>query len=143
MLSCCNDGFKNNVSAKLKIFSLHLKVSCVSITKFTPPKLPDQIVALTTEHTRSPEVNFTNVFTRSFYARRSRKRKQLLDLTVVFALLGSECVKAAHKMMVKLTPTCHIQRKITSLPFSLSLSLFCSSFSVLNLCFPKGIRTYF
>ena len=32
-------------------------------------------------------VNFTNVFTRRFYARRSPKRKKLLDLTVFFALL--------------------------------------------------------
>ena len=50
-----------------------------------------------------PGVNFINLFTRSFYANRSQKRKKLLDLTVFFALLGSVCEKAA-QMMVKLTP---------------------------------------
>ena len=49
-------------------------------------------------------VNFINVFMRSFYALRSQKRKKMLDLTDFFALLGSACVKAAHKMLVKLTP---------------------------------------
>ena len=49
-------------------------------------------------------VNFTNVITHSFYARRSQKRKKLLELTVFFALLGSTCVKAAHKMLMKMTP---------------------------------------
>ena len=38
------------------------------------------------------------------YAHRSRKRKKLLELTVVFAILGSSRVKAARKMLVKLTP---------------------------------------
>ena len=49
-------------------------------------------------------VNFINVFARSFYARRFQKQKKLLEQTVFFALLGSACVKAAHKMLVKLTP---------------------------------------
>ena len=40
----------------------------------------------------------------SFYAHRSQKRKKVLDLTVFFALLGSLLVKAAHKMLMKLTP---------------------------------------
>ena len=35
---------------------------------------------------------------------RSRKCKKLLNLTVFLALLGSSSVKAAHKMLVKLTP---------------------------------------
>ena len=48
-------------------------------------------------------VNFINVFMRRIHARRSGKRKKLLDLTVLFALLGSLCVKATRKMMVKLT----------------------------------------
>ena len=47
-------------------------------------------------------VNFINLFTHSFYAPRSRKRKKPLDLTDFFALLGSESVKAACKMLVKL-----------------------------------------
>ena len=51
-------------------------------------------------------VNFINVFTRSFYANRSQKRKKLLDLTGLFVLLGSARVKAAHKMLVKLAPDC-------------------------------------
>ena len=51
-----------------------------------------------------PWVNFINVITPSFYASRSYKRKKLLNLTVFFALLGSACVKAARKMIVKLTP---------------------------------------
>ena len=48
-------------------------------------------------------VDFINVFTRSFYTLRSRKHKKLLDLTVFFVLLGSAHVKAARKMLVKLT----------------------------------------
>ena len=52
----------------------------------------------------TPWVNFINVFTSYFYAHRSRKRIKLLELTVVFAILGSSRVKAAHKMLVKLTP---------------------------------------
>ena len=58
-----------------------------------------------------PGVNFINVFTSSFYARRS-------CLTVFFALLGSGHVKAACKMLVKLTPggnlyNCNFVFKIT------------------------------
>ena len=52
----------------------------------------------------SSGVNFINVLTSYFYARRSQKRKKLLNLTVFFALLGSARVKAACRMMVKLTP---------------------------------------
>ena len=48
-------------------------------------------------------VNFINVFTRSFYARRSQKRKKLLHLTIFFALLGSGWIKVAHKKLMKLT----------------------------------------
>ena len=55
-------------------------------------------------HFSRSRVDFINVFTRSFYVRRSQKRKKLLDLTVFFVLLGSERVKAARKMLVKLTP---------------------------------------
>ena len=52
---------------------------------------------------RSVRTN-TNMFTCSFYARRSQNRKKQLELTVFFALLGSSSVKAASKMLVKLTP---------------------------------------
>ena len=38
------------------------------------------------------------------YMRRSQKCKKLLELTVFLALLGSACIKAARKMLVKLTP---------------------------------------
>ncbi len=38
-------------------------------------------------------VNFTNIFTLRFYARRSQKRKKTYDLTVFFTLLGSVSVK--------------------------------------------------
>ena len=48
-------------------------------------------------------VNFIKVFMRSFYAHRSQKCKKLLDFTVFFARLGSEGVKAACKMLLKLT----------------------------------------
>ena len=48
--------------------------------------------------------NFINVFTHSYYESRSQKSKKLLNLTVYVALLGSTRVKAACKMIVKLTP---------------------------------------
>ena len=47
---------------------------------------------------------FHQCSTSSFYARRSQKCKKLLDLTVFFALLGSASVKAARRMLMKLTP---------------------------------------
>ena len=53
---------------------------------------------------KRPVANFINLFTRSFYARRSQNCKKLLELIVFFALLGSTRVKAARKMLVKLTP---------------------------------------
>ena len=49
-------------------------------------------------------VNFTNVFTSSFYACRSQKRKKDSQVMQLFALLGSLRVKAARKMLVKLIP---------------------------------------
>ena len=60
-----------------------------------------------------PGVNFINVFTLSFYPRRSQKRKKLLDLAVFFALLGSERVKAARKMLVKWTPVANFTNYLT------------------------------
>ena len=53
--------------------------------------------------TRQAGVNFINVFMCCFYTCRSQQHKKLLDLTVFFALLGSEGVIAPHKMMMKLT----------------------------------------
>ena len=58
----------------------------------------------TIERVMRTVVNFINMFTCSFYARRSQKRKKLLDMTVFFALLGSAHVNAASKMLMKLTP---------------------------------------
>ena len=59
-------------------------------------------------------VDFINVLTLSFYiyACRSQKHKNLLGITVIFALSGFVYVKAAHKMLVKLTPGCHSQDPI-------------------------------
>ncbi len=48
-------------------------------------------------------VSFTNMFTRSFYARRSRKSKKTDDLTVFLMFLGTAHAKAARKMLMKLT----------------------------------------
>jgi len=42
--------------------------------------------------------------TSSIYARRPRKRKKTVKLSIFFALLGSGGIKAAHKMLVELTP---------------------------------------
>ncbi len=50
-------------------------------------------------------VNFTNTFTLSFYARRSRKRKNTDNLTVFFTHLGSSRVKAVCRKLMKLTPS--------------------------------------
>ena len=49
-------------------------------------------------------VNFTNVLWAAFKRRDPKSEIKLLNLTVFFALLGSERVKAAHIMLVKLTP---------------------------------------
>jgi len=42
--------------------------------------------------------------TSSFYAWRSQKHKKIDNLTVFLALLGSAHVKAASRMLMKLTP---------------------------------------
>ena len=60
----------------------------------------------------TPGVNFINVLTRSFYKRRSQK---LLNLTVFFALSGSAQVKAARKMLVKLTPCLRLNLSVDGL----------------------------
>ena len=49
-------------------------------------------------------VNFTNVLWAAFTPADPKSAKKLLNLTVFFALLGSACVKAARRMLVKLTP---------------------------------------
>ena len=48
----------------------------------------------------------------SFYACRSQKHKKLLELTLFFALLGSACIKAAHKTLMKLTQGGNIKKPL-------------------------------
>jgi len=56
------------------------------------------------------EVDFTTMLTHIFYSRTSFTRVDLKskkitdDLTGFFALLGSRCVNASRKMLMKLTP---------------------------------------
>ena len=73
----------------------------------------DEIVVSSWDgHVRlSPGVNFINVFNRSLYTCISRKRKKLLNLIVFLALLGSVCVKAARKTLMKSTPVVRIYSK--------------------------------
>ena len=55
------------------------------------------------EYSMPPGVNFINVFTHSFYACRSQKRKKAPWVECLFAILGSACIRATCKMLVKLT----------------------------------------
>jgi len=48
--------------------------------------------------------NFINILQADFGLRDPESAKKTYNLTVFFALLGSACVKAAHKRLVKLTP---------------------------------------
>jgi len=50
-----------------------------------------------------PGVNFTNVLQAAFMLVDPKSAKKQLELTVFFALLGPASVKAAHKMLMKLT----------------------------------------
>ncbi len=63
----------------------------------------------------APGLNLTNIFTLSFYARRSRKCKNTDNLTVFFTHLGSSRVKVVRRKLMKSTPRaiptclgCHI-----------------------------------
>ena len=47
---------------------------------------------------------FHQQFTSSFYARRSQKCKKDSQIKQLFLLLGLVCVKAARKLLMKLTP---------------------------------------
>jgi len=53
------------------------------------------------------EIDFRDQFHQrsmsSFYAHRSQKHKKTVNLSVFFAILGSVCVKAACRMLMKLT----------------------------------------
>ncbi len=104
----------------------------------------------------TPGVDFTNMFTCSFYTRRSQRHKMMDELTFIFALLGSACLKAAHKMLMKLTPnvgpvdgkeddheksrpTCLIKRKWNTPNFS---KILVSKQSSANLQLCLKISTY-
>ena len=88
---------KNKNKQKMETNQNHSK-SCKSFREFVALRRK-----LETE--KDIGVNFINVFKRNFYARRSRKRKKQLEMTFcAFALLGSASIKAARKMLVRLTP---------------------------------------
>ena len=53
---------------------------------------------------QSPGVNFTNVLRTALTHADPKSANKLLNLTVFFALLGFVGVKAAHRMLLKLTP---------------------------------------
>ena len=48
--------------------------------------------------------NFNNILQAAFTLANPKSGKKLLNLTVFFMLLGTARVKAAHRMLVKLTP---------------------------------------
>jgi hypothetical protein len=66
--------------------------------------LLNDIYLPTNQDTLPPGVNFTNILQAAFMHADPKRPKKMLNLTVFFALLGSAHVKAARKMLVKLTP---------------------------------------
>jgi len=48
-------------------------------------------------------VDFTNIFTPSFWTHGAQKRKKTNDLTAFLTLLGSARVKAVHRTLMKLS----------------------------------------
>ena len=68
------------------------------------PELHDELVIARKQVPSAPGVNFTNVLPAAFTPADPKSAIKLLKLTVFFALLGSAFVKAAHRMLVKLTP---------------------------------------
>ena len=60
-------------------------------------------ICLKPEAAAAAGVDFTNVLQAAFTHADPKSAKKLLYLTVFFALLGSVQVKAAHRMLVKLT----------------------------------------
>jgi len=59
------------------------------------------LVLVTFSHSR---FDFTNIFTRRFYAFSSQKRKSQSSRQYLFTLLGSTRVKAVHRTLMKLSP---------------------------------------
>ncbi len=53
---------------------------------------------------KKPYVNFTNILRAALTHVDPKSAKKTYDLTVLFVLLGSECVKAVRKMLMKLIP---------------------------------------
>jgi len=53
-------------------------------------------------------VNFTNIIRAALMLADPKSAKKLLDLMIFFALLVSAQIKAAHKMLMKLTPEIEI-----------------------------------
>jgi len=51
-----------------------------------------------------PRINFTNILHAAFTYADLKSTKNKVKLSVLYVLLGSACVKAAHKMLVKSTP---------------------------------------
>jgi len=51
-----------------------------------------------------PSVNFINVIRAAFARSDPESAKKTVKLSVFFALLGSDCTKAAPGMLIKLTP---------------------------------------
>ncbi len=51
-----------------------------------------------------PGVNFTNILLAAFMLVDPKSIKKIYNLTVIFTHLGSACLKAAHKMLMKLSP---------------------------------------
>jgi len=49
-------------------------------------------------------LNFTNILLEFFTPPDPKSAKNTVKLSVFFVLVGSACIKAAHKMLVKLTP---------------------------------------
>ena len=87
-----------NICQKQKLNSslgLKLYYFCRSAVTFPRPTLANH-----------RQVNFTNILWAAFMGADHKSAIKLLNLTVFFALLGYACVKAAHRMLVTLTPRC-------------------------------------
>ena len=61
----------------------------------------------------------------SFYAQLTKPQKKTVKLRSFFTLLGSTCIKAAHRMLVKLTPgrQCSTPRRLLQLQEGAALTL--------------------
>jgi len=86
----------------------------------------------------SSGVNFINMLMGILYAHRSQKRKKTDGVTVIFALMGFVRVKAACKVLVKLTPALlqipDVQRRQTIFREYQYLPSLSSTYTVKQLC---------